>query len=196
MATTPDQFNFSDSKESTAPSSRQSSGTESKERTTPIFRSRPALLSFEEIPVWLQDNDCIRAGYRPISHSTKACIESWFYMHNESISIYSHLIPAILFLLAEVIIQPLFEVRYPDATIADKVVFAVFMTTATICLGLSAGYHTLLNHSKYISELSLRCDFVGIVVLTLGFFMSGVYIGFYCDPKLRWIYWAMVRSLI
>lgn len=197
--TIPDHFVFSDeSKESTAESSRQSSAAESKERITPIsvFRpSRPALLSFDEIPVWLQDNNCIRSGYRPISYSAKECFGSWSYMHNESISIFTHLVPAILFLFAEAIIQPLFEVRYPDATIADRVVFAVFLTTATVCLGVSAGYHTLLNHSKHISELSLRCDFVGIVILTLGFFISGVYIGFYCDPSLRWIYWGMIIAL-
>lgn len=195
-AAIPEPFVLSDeSKESNSESSRQSSATESKEIITSISvfsPCRPALLSFDEIPVWLQDNNCIRSGYRPISHSAKRCFESWFYMHNESISIFTHLVPAILLLFAEAIIQPLFEVRYPDATITDRIVFSVFLTTATVCLGVSAGYHTLLNHSKHISELSLRCDFVGIVILTLGFFISGVYIGFYCDPKVRWIYWGMV----
>jgi adiponectin receptor len=182
-----------DSKESTASTaSRQSSANESKESATFFFQTPPTLLTFDQIPAWLQDNDCIRGGYRPISHSVKECLLSWSYMHNESISIFTHLVPAILFLFSEVIIQPLFEARYPGATVADRIVFAVFLSSATICLGISAFYHTLLNHSKQISELSLRCDFVGIVVLTLGFFISGVYIGFYCDQKLRWIYWGMV----
>lgn len=113
-------------------------------------------------------------------------------MHNETISIYTHLIPAILFLLAQAIIHPLFKVRYPDATVSDRIIFVVFLTTATICLGVSAGYHTLCNHSKRISELTLRCDFVGIVILTLGFFISGVYMGFWCEEKIRWIYWGIV----
>lgn len=118
------------------------------------------------------------------------------FQHNESISIYSHLIPALLFLLAQAIVHPIFSARYPDATVGDQVVFAVFMITATICLGVSAGYHTLLNHSKRVSELSLRCDFVGIVILIIGFFISGVSVGFYCDQKLRWIYWGMVRPFM
>lgn len=131
-------------------------------------------------------------AYRPISHSYRACVCSLTYMHNETISIYTHLIPAILFLLAQAIIHPLFKVRYPDATVSDRIIFVVFLTTATICLGVSAGYHTLCNHSKRISELTLRCDFVGIVILTLGFFISGVYMGFWCEEKIRWIYWGIV----
>lgn len=182
-----------DSKELTSTVSRLSS-TASKE-TFSIFRTRPALLNYDEMPEWLQANDCIKTGYRPISYSAKACLASWLYMHNESLSIFTHLIPAVLFLLAEAVIQPLFEYRYPDATTADKIIFAIFLTSATICLGVSAGYHTLLNHSKHISELSLRCDFVGIVVLIIGFFISGVYVGFYCNPKLRCIYWAMILAL-
>ncbi len=178
-------------RESSSTDSRQSSGG-SKEANLIFQVHHPRLLTFKEIPEWHRDNNCILAGYRPISHSAEACLASWFYIHNESVSIYSHLIPAILFLLAEAVIHPLFVVRYPNATIGDRLVFVVFLTTATVCLGLSAAYHTLVNHSKRVSGLSLRCDFVGIVTLTQGFFISGIYIGFYCEPKLRWIYWGMV----
>lgn len=199
MAAVLDPMSNPESKESYDSPSRQSSGmdsqfTESKETpdSSTIAHQNSALVTFSEMPIWLQDNPFIVSGFRPVSHSAKACLHSWRYMHNESISIFTHLIPALLFLLAQAIVQPIFAARYPDASVGDRVVFAVFMITATICLGVSAGYHTLLNHSKYVSELSLRCDFVGIVVLIIGFFISGVLVGFHCNSKLRWIYWGMV----
>ncbi len=154
---------------------------------------RPALLSYDEIPEWYQDNAFIRHGYRPESNSARACFTSWIYLHNESVNIYSHLLPAVLFLVAEGLIAHYFQVRYPDASIGDRLVFAFFLLTATTCLGMSATFHTLLNHSIGVSHLWLRLDFVGIIVLTLGKFVSGIYMIFYCEPVLRWIYWAMAR---
>src|SRR5437588_9882969 len=41
-------------------------------------------------------------------------------------------------------------------------------------------------------KLWLQLDFVGVVILTLGGFVSGIYVGFYCDPALQKLYWSMV----
>ncbi|EGX95513.1 hemolysin-III channel protein Izh2 [Cordyceps militaris CM01] len=62
----------------------------------------PALLSFDEMPEWFQheNNQWILDGYRPISGSARASFRSWRYLHNETVNIYSHLIPAVVFLLA------------------------------------------------------------------------------------------------
>jgi adiponectin receptor len=64
---------------------------------------RPTLLSFKEMPEWFQqdNNQWILHGYRPISGSVRASFRSWWYLHNETVNIYSHLIPAVLFLLGE-----------------------------------------------------------------------------------------------
>ena len=154
--------------------------------------SRLILLSYDEIPEWHQDNDYIRHGYRPVSNSTHACFASWFYLHNETINIFSHLLPGLFFLLAEALIYRYFQLNYPEATIGDRLIFAFFLLTAATCLGMSATYHTLMNHSMRVSELWLRLDFVGIIVLTLGDFVSGIYMVFYCEPTLQKINWAMV----
>lgn len=153
---------------------------------------RPVLLSYNEIPDWYQDNDSIRHGYRPEFNSARACFASWFYMHNEIINIYTHLLPAVFFLLAEALMDHWVQVRYSKATIGDRLIFAFFLLSAATCLGLSAIYHTLMNHSMRVSDLWLRLDFVGIIVLTLGDFVSGIYMVFYCEPTLRKIYWTMV----
>jgi adiponectin receptor len=151
------------------------------------------LLSYDEIPDWYQDNHYIRHGYRPESGSVKACYASWFYLNNETVNIFSHLIPALIFLSAEIWIFNYIE-NFPQAKSLEHFVFAFFLLTAFVCLGLSATYHTLMNHSAKISHLWLQFDFVGIVILTIGDFVSGIYMVFYCEPTLQKVYWTMVRE--
>lgn len=164
--------------------------------TTPIRETSIArkLLMYEETPTWHQDNEYIRSGYRPESNSARLCFASWVYVHNETANIYTHLLPAIASLICEILIFRYFEIRYPDSTKGDQFVFAFFLLTAAICLGISATYHTLMNHSSSVSDLWLRLDYVGIVILTLGDFVSGIYLIFYCEPALQRVYWTMVSD--
>lgn len=154
----------------------------------------PMLLSYDAIPEWYQDNDCIRHGYCPESRSVRKCFASWFYLHNENVNIFSHLIRAVVFLSAEIWIWGYFQADYSHARPLERFVFAFFLLTAFVCLGLSATYHALMNHSAKISHLWLRFDFVGIAVSTLGVIVSGIYMAFYCEPTLQKVYWAMVRE--
>jgi len=106
---------------------------------------RPVLLSFDEMPEWFrrENNHWILHGYRPISGSVQVSFGSWSYLHNESVNIYSHLIPAVFFLLAEWYLQQYLTRRYPGVTGADFMAFSIYMLTAVTCLSLSATYHTL-----------------------------------------------------
>lgn len=197
------QVTFTDSPSTTETLPRQRKpsplprGAIAEEPATPekvLFDDGTPIL-YDEIPEWYQDNEFIRYGYRPVSNSTHACFASWLYLHNESVNIYSHLVPAVFFLASEGMFYRYLQVKYPEATLSDHAIFAFFLLTAVICLGLSTTYHTLMNHSLQVSELWLRLDFVGIIVLTLGDFVSGIYMVFYCEPLLRRIYWGMVCSL-
>jgi adiponectin receptor len=168
------------------------SATASTEILSP---GRPALLSYDDMPEWFQDNKFIKHGYRPLSDSTRACLASWLYVNNETVNIYSHLVPAICFLLGEAYLLVYLHARYPNASLGDFLIFSVFLLTASICLGFSSGYHTLMNHSRSVSELWLRLDFVGIIVLITGSFFSAIYVTFWCEWLLRIVYWVVV-SLI
>lgn len=154
--------------------------------------SKPILLSFDEIPEWYQDNPHIHHGYRPVSGSAAASLGSWRYIHNETVNIYSHLVPCAAFLLGEWYILQYLHTRYAAVAVADDLIFAFFLPTAAACLGLSAAYHTLINHSQTVERTWLRLDLVGIVLLTAGDIVSGVYMVFWCEPLQRGIYWAMV----
>lgn len=159
-------------------------------------KAHKVLLSFGELPEWHQDNHYILHGYRPISGSAQVSFRSWSYIHNESVNIYSHLIPAVVFLLGEWYIQSYLRSRYSNITGTDSFIFSFFLLTAVICLGLSTTYHTLMNHSYEVEQLWLRLDLIGIVVLTLGDFVSGIYMVFWCEPLQRKIYWSMVSSCL
>ena len=158
--------------------------------------SRPTLLSYENTAEWHQGNELIRHGYRPESNSTRKCFASWLYVHNETVNIYSHLLPAAFFLIAEGIMYQHFRVGYPQATAGDRLIFAFFLLTAATYLGISATYHTLMNHSIHVSSVWLRLDWVGIVILIFGDSVSGIYMGLYCEPKLQRINWSMVQVFI
>jgi adiponectin receptor len=157
---------------------------------------RPVLLSFDEMPEWFQreSNQWILHRYRPISGSAHASFCSWLYIHNESVNIYSHLIPAVLFLLGEWYLQQYLTSRYSRVTGADFIAFSIFMLTAVTCLSLSATYHTLMNHSQHMEHLCLRLDMLGVVIFILGDLTLGIYMVFWCEPLLRNIYWSMVSQ--
>lgn len=157
---------------------------------------KPDLLSFDELPGWYQDNPHIRHGYRPISGSAAASIKSWRYLHNESVNIYSHLIPCAVFLIGEWYVLQYLHGHYADVTVADDLILAFFLLAAAGCLGLSAAYHTLINHSQAVERTWLRLDLVGIVLLTAGDLVSGVYMVFWCESLLQGIYWAMVSFFL
>lgn len=153
------------------------------------------LLSYEDIPQWCRDNKHIKQGYRPASGSVAASFRSLLYLHNESVNIYSHLLPALAFIIGEGIILRHLHAKYANLTIQDDIIFTLFIITAVVCLSFSACYHTLTNHSKSVDSIWLRIDFAGIIVLTLGDFISGIYMVFWCEGTLRIIYWTMVRKI-
>lgn len=161
----------------------------------PAPTSRAQLQKFEELPTWYQDNPYVRTYYRPVSYSSFSCLYSWTYLHNETLNIYTHLIPAVLSVFAQLWMQSLITAHFPAASIGDRLVFALNILAATATLTLSTSYHTLMNHSFHVSSLWLRIDYVGILALTLGSFFSGIYVGFYDQPRLRTIYWSMITIL-
>jgi len=156
--------------------------------------SRPGLLSFNDMPEWFQreSNPWILHGYRPISGSARTSLRSWLYVHNESFNIYSHLIPAVLFLLGEGYICHYLASRYSHSGAGDFVASSIFMLTAAACLSLSATYHTLMNHSQNMEQLCLRLDMLGVVLFILGDLVLGIYVVFWCEDLPRVVYWSLV----
>ncbi|CAG8028614.1 unnamed protein product [Penicillium olsonii] len=175
------------------PTAKLETSLESSLESSP--ESQSSLLSYDELPEWYQDNEFIHHGYRPVSRSARACISSWLALHTETVNIHSHLIPAVLFSIVEAGVFKYLQTKYAQVTLGDQLIFAIFLQSATICLGFSAAYHTLMSHSQAVCGMWLQFDFVGIIVLTLGKFISGINMTFYCERTLKHIYWAMILTL-
>ena len=149
----------------------------------------PFLLTWRDIQPWQQDNHYILTHYRAASYSYMGCFQSLFYLHNESVNIHSHLLGAFLFAFTGVSVY-LFE-SY-DVTLPDVLAFSCFFVGAVGCLGMSAYYHLITNHSLEVSRFGNQLDYVGIVALITGSFIPSIYYGFHCEPRLQQRYWAMV----
>lgn len=165
---------------------------------SPITRSRSnsqlVLISYHELPEWYEGNEYIHHGYRRPSHSVPISARGLLALHNETINIYTHLIPALVFLVSPGFILHYLHQEYTAVHPADDIIFVFFGLTAAVCQSFSACYHTFANHSERVDEFWLRMDFVGIVLLTVGDFVSGIYMVFWCESVERLVYWSMVSA--
>lgn len=149
---------------------------------------------WDDLQSWQQDNHYIHSGYRPASNSYAKSFASLGYLHNEFVNIYTHLLGAVAFIILGIIYHRILGSRYASASRADILAFGCFFLGAALCLGMSATYHTISNHSPRVNVIGNKLDYVGIVFLITGSFVSSVYYGFYCEPSLQHIYWTMVSS--
>lgn len=47
-------------------------------------QTKKLVFDYDEIPAWMHDNVFITGGYRPQTNSYRECINSLWYLHNES----------------------------------------------------------------------------------------------------------------
>lgn len=153
------------------------------------------LLRFEALPEWLQDNPYVHGGYRAVNNSYSKCFRSYNHIHNESLNILTHLVPALGLVFSQYYLQQAITHYYPEATLMDRTVFGLNVLAAIVTFTLSTLYHTFMCHSRLVSTRWLRIDYLGILTLILGSFFSGIYVGFYNDSVKRNLYWSMIASL-
>ena len=148
-----------------ASSARNSSSKDTKEdnltNRLETKASEALTVLWNDLPTWLQDNQHIHSGYRPASNSYRKSLASLTHLHNESVNIYTHLVGAVLALLAGVYAYGALRPRYEQATGQDVRVFACFFGGAVACLGMSAAYHTVSNHSEKVARMGNRLDYLG-----------------------------------
>ena len=147
--------------------SASNSNSSSKDKTNTLTTrletkaSQTLTVLWNDLPTWLQDNQHIHSGYRPASNSYRKSLASLTHLHNESVNIYTHLVGAGLALLAAVYAYAALRPRYEQATRQDAWVFACFFGGAVACLGMSAAYHTVSNHSERVARMGNRLDYLG-----------------------------------
>ena len=151
------------------------------------------LVLWDELPHWRKDNAYIHSGYRQTSNSYWRSFVSLGYLHNESVNIWTHLLGAIGFTAGGIFLYSVVAPRYEPASVSDKLVFSCFFAGAFLCLGMSATYHTLCNHSPEVARWGNKLDFTGIVFLIVGSYVPALYYGFFCQPTLLTVYLNTVK---
>ena len=146
------------------------------------------ILHYDQLPKWMKTDSNIKRGYRPQLSSFRDCFWSLFYFHNESINIWSHLLPAIFYLglLLKLDLDTIHSgIKFRAL---DKAVFQLYVVCTLGCLLLSAIYHGTNSHSEYISRCFLKLDYLGIVLHIMGTNISSAYFGLYGNPLLQGLY--------
>lgn len=161
-----------------------------------ITFSKPRLLRFSDLPHWLQDNHYILAHYRPVSNSYVSSFVSLFYLHNESVNIYTHLLGAFASILIGIGLHYAYFSVYPTASLTDGLACSCFFFGAALCLGMSATFHSINCHSERVCRFGNALDYLGIVSLISGSFVPMVYYGFFCERGLQIFYWSLVSTLL
>ncbi|KAK4445670.1 hemolysin-III channel protein Izh2 [Podospora aff. communis PSN243] len=154
-------------------------------------------ISWDDLPPWRRDNPSILTSYRPTSNSYTLSFLSLFHLHNESVNIWTHLLGSVLFTLLSLYLYILLHPRYETASQADILVFACFFAGAAVCLGMSATYHTLCNHSESVAKWGNKLDYSGIVVLIVGSYVPALWYGLGCHGEggLMSFYLGMIALL-
>lgn len=148
-------------------------------------KPRWQLMSVFQIPAYMVE-DHIWDSYRPLCFSYKECLRSWGYVHSEFGNIMTHIAGVILFvvlaLLTGPVVMPYINRSRPQGAQpvggAEYAVVYVYLLAVSFCLAASVAFHTLACHSKAKHFSSLRCDFIGILVLIVGSFVPIGYFGF------------------
>lgn len=157
-----------------------------------VWAAGTRLVSFNALPPWAQDNDYIHKSHRAPMPSFYACFRSIFYIHTETVNIWTHLLGCIGFVIiaSYFLSRPSVEIDYQE-----KLVFSCFFAGAIVCMGASFTFHTVGCHSKRVLRLFSKFDYCGISLLIVGSFIPWLYYGFYCSFVPRVIYLTCVICL-
>ncbi|PHH59900.1 hypothetical protein CDD81_2388 [Ophiocordyceps australis] len=159
-----------------------------------------ALVLWNDLPAWRRDNVHIRSAYRPIRASYCDALISLTYLHNESVNIWSHLLAALSALALGLAALYCYHshrhaILVAPANSSDAIVFACFASGAVLCLGMSATYHAVMDHSETVARWGNKLDYTGIVALIVGSNVPVLYYGLFCEPTLFTAYLALICIL-
>lgn len=146
-----------------------------------IHKKHRTLCSYHELPHWQKDNDYIKHGYVKETNNIHHCFDTLFFFNNETLNIFTHLIPGTLLPLALLLLLPYFLTHanflhyippflihlpaYTTTDAYDNYIFGLFTLGFMTCLSCSAIFHMLKVHSQKIASMGSRLDYAGIILL-------------------------------
>lgn len=148
-----------------------------------ITNTKRLLCTWDELPDWQKDNELIYGSYVRETNSFEACWQSLFYLHNESVNIYSHFLPGICFLVT-LFFDKFAIPHFETTTWIDYVVIDIFFLGAFSCLILSSTFHCFKCHSSRVAIFGNKLDYLGIIVLIVSSMISILFYAFHDSGKL------------
>src|SRR3989338_5857801 len=140
-----------------------------------------------------RSNPYLEEGYRINYKTAEKCVASIFAWHNETLNIWSHLLSTLFFAFL------FWETQFEDPHGVIGLVHGLdrtFVGMATLsAIGtflFSTIFHTFSCISESCLDTLLVCDLVGVFLIILSFFFSGLYFGFYFHPQLCLFYMCAV----
>ncbi|XBW34722.1 hypothetical protein QEN19_000289 [Hanseniaspora menglaensis] len=172
------------------------SGTNETKGVASDYKNKYSLCQFHELPDWQKDNEYILKGYVKETNSFKHIFQSLFFLHNESVNIYTHLIPGIFcFIVIASSLEYALVKKFSTTTFTDYFVIGHFFLGALLCFTLSATFHGLKAHSEKISIIGNKLDYLGIVALIISSMISIMFYGFYDDFK-AFLFFGSITTIL
>ncbi|AAS53708.1 AFR337Wp [Eremothecium gossypii ATCC 10895] len=142
------------------------------------------LYTFDELPAWQKDNELILSGYVRETNSVKECLRAMTYFNNESINIYTHLIPGVAYLVLFLIFADLVLAQLlPGLDAGEHRMLRFYLLGAFTCLACSSCFHCLKQHSEPHSRLWSKVDYLGILAQITCSTISLLYYGYHSYPS-------------
>lgn len=167
---------------------RQRSKFKEKPEEYSDMPKRTQLHYYHELDEWQQDNHYIKSGYVKETKSYKKSLLSLGYLHNETVNVYSHLIPGSMIILA-ILYYCENYLPVPETYFGwEKVSLLLFGIAATVCLLSSSFFHCLKSHSLEVCKFGNQLDYFGIVILITCSLISIMMFTFNDNPFWKYTY--------
>ena len=135
------------------------------------------LYNVSDVPPGLHES-FVRTGYRKPNSTTWECLQSLFYINNESFNMWSHIIAVLYFIVRYTVV--LLELRQPSSPQRDFYwpMLSSFIGTITVYT-LSVAAHVFNSKSEKIHRVFYFFDYAGISIYT---YTSGQVMYYYNRP--------------
>ncbi|KAJ7127878.1 hemolysin-III related-domain-containing protein [Mycena epipterygia] len=141
----------------------------------------PRTITWSQLEPWQRDNPAILTGYRSLTNSWFQAFSTLLWWHNESGK------------MSLVLCSP-FQITSQATLASDAILLRTFLIGALTCFLCSSVFHSSLCHSRKVAVFMNRIDYFGILALgTVNFFPTFHY-AFFCDPRLRNVYIALMTA--
>ncbi|KAI1200179.1 hemolysin-III channel protein-like protein Izh2 [Nemania serpens] len=160
----------------------------------PVDSLKSKLVRLVEVPAWMHQGQFIERAYRKQQDSFYGCFKSLWYIHNETVNIWSHLIVGVFFLAMAIWAAiPALHGDYAFKR-ADLLALQTYLIGAAVCCLFSAFYHCVSCHSEHVSRRCLKLDYLGIASNITSTCVSATYFGLYEQPQLANIYITVILA--